>query len=150
MTQETNATGLSETLLELYGIVRRLEAMYPGRHFTPDGHMVGSLGEVYAADRYGLELFEASHAVHDARAKDGRLVQVKATQRKSVAMSSEPDYLIVLLINEDGRFDEVYNGPGAMAWDLVKDKPLPKNGQYQISLSRLEKLNEQVDPKDRI
>ncbi|MGQ0721719.1 MAG: DUF6998 domain-containing protein, partial [Candidatus Eiseniibacteriota bacterium] len=40
----------------LYGIVRDLEAAFPGRKFTLDGHLVGSIGEVLAAHRYGLEL----------------------------------------------------------------------------------------------
>ena len=30
---------------QLYITVNELEVMFPGRHFTPDGHMVGSLGE---------------------------------------------------------------------------------------------------------
>ncbi len=36
----------------LYGVVRELEDMFPGRHFTPDGHMVGSIGECLVADAY--------------------------------------------------------------------------------------------------
>ena len=35
-----------------YATVRELEAMFPGRHFIPDGHMVGSLGECLAAAAY--------------------------------------------------------------------------------------------------
>lgn len=34
----------------LYSIVEDLEEMFPGRHFTPDGHMVGSLGECLVDD----------------------------------------------------------------------------------------------------
>ncbi|MBW8042608.1 MAG: hypothetical protein FVQ85_21795 [Planctomycetes bacterium] len=34
---------------ELYSIVDRLEELFPGRRFTPDGHLVGSIGEVLAA-----------------------------------------------------------------------------------------------------
>ena len=71
---------IAEKIRKIYEITRELEEMYPGRHFTPDGHMVGSIGEVIAAEEYGLELFEASHPVHDARAQDGKLVQIKATQ----------------------------------------------------------------------
>jgi hypothetical protein len=35
----------SELLKQIYSAVEQLEAMFPGRHFTPDGHMVGSIGE---------------------------------------------------------------------------------------------------------
>jgi hypothetical protein len=34
-----------ELIRELYAVVRQLEEMFPGRPFTPDGHMVGSLAE---------------------------------------------------------------------------------------------------------
>ncbi|MBQ6523694.1 MAG: hypothetical protein IJI12_03410 [Atopobiaceae bacterium] len=141
---------LAETIREPYGIVKKLEAAHPGRHFTLDGHLVGSLGEVYAAERYGLKLARASEKTHDGTAPDGRLVQIKVTQRKSIGIGSEPNYLNVLLISQEGEFEEIYNGPGNLVWNQVKDKPMPKNGQYQVSLSRLRKLNGQVSEKDRI
>ena len=58
----------------MYEIVNELEQHFPGRHFTLDGHIVGSLGEVLAEYRYDLELFTASAERHDAKTKDGRLV----------------------------------------------------------------------------
>ena len=139
-------TDLTSTIQQLYGITKRLEEKYKGRHFTPDGHLVGSLGEVYAAERYDLTLFEASHPVHDAYDADGRLVQIKATQRERGALSGRPDFLIVLLISADGTFDEIYNGPGKPTWSTRT----PDARQYQVSLSRLRKLNAQVDPHERI
>ena len=46
---------LSETIRELYAIVNQLERDYNkhDRRFTLDGHLLGSIGEVYAAERYG-------------------------------------------------------------------------------------------------
>ena len=52
---------------ELYALVAQLEALFPGRRFTPDGHLVGSIGEVIAAHRYGLDLLPHSAQGHDAR-----------------------------------------------------------------------------------
>ena len=40
----------------LYRVVDRLEQMFPDRRFTPDGHLVGSIGEVVAAHMFDLEL----------------------------------------------------------------------------------------------
>lgn len=34
----------------IYLAVAELEGLYPGRKFTPDGHLVGSIGEVVAAE----------------------------------------------------------------------------------------------------
>ena len=87
----------------LYDVVSELEALLPERYFTPDGHLVGSLGEVLTAHRYGLALLPASAKRHDARARSGTLVQIKATQGKRVSLGSEPDHLLVLLIIRDGR-----------------------------------------------
>ena len=42
-------TEVGELLASLYRIVERLEVLFPGRKFTPDGHLVGSIGEVIAA-----------------------------------------------------------------------------------------------------
>jgi len=41
---------LPEPVADIYWAVVRLEVLYPGRKFTPDGHLVGSIGEVIAAE----------------------------------------------------------------------------------------------------
>ena len=61
---------LEEKIRELYRITAELEEKYPGRHFTPDGHLVGSIGEVYAAEKYGLTLPEAGSEKHELRKID--------------------------------------------------------------------------------
>jgi hypothetical protein len=122
----------------LYSLVSELEKHFPGRKFTPDGHLVGSLGEVLAAYYYDLDLLAASTERHDARARDGRMVQVKATQGKSVALRSEPEQLLVLSLLRDGTVDEVYNGPGSLAWARIGAPQ--KNGQFPLALGTLRKL----------
>ena len=94
----------AEKIKELYEISAELERLFPGRHYTPDGHMIGSIGEALAASYYGLELFPASAETHDAKAADGRLVQIKATQISRISLSSEPQWLLVLRIHRDGNF----------------------------------------------
>ena len=61
-----------------------MERLYPGRKFTPAGHMVGSIGEVIAAEHFGLTLLSPSHPGHDATDADGRLVQIKLTAGSSI------------------------------------------------------------------
>src|SRR5690554_3413292 len=118
--------------------------MFPGRHFTPDGHLVGSLGECLAAYHYDLTLLPASSAGADAVYK-GRDVEIKATQESRVALRSCPEHLLVLKLNRQGSFTEAYNGPGELVWQELVDKPLPRNGQYQVSLSQLSKLMSSVE-----
>ncbi|WP_206215108.1 hypothetical protein, partial [Adlercreutzia sp. ZJ138] len=125
-----------------------LEEMYPGRHFTPDGHMVGSLGEAITSEWYGLRLFKAAYPIHDGVAPDGRLVQVKATQGNKIGINEKPDYLIVLKMHRDGTFEEIYNGPGEPAWDAAGEAL--KTGQRPLSLTKLRGLNSEVLPEQRI
>ena len=133
---------------ELYAIVAELETLFPGRHFTPDGHLVGSIGEVLGAYHYGLDLLPASAKTHDATNKEGKLVQIKATQRKLVGIRSEPQYLLVLGINEQGESEEIYNGPGKLAWDAAGK--MQKNGQRMISKTKLHALMKTIKHVDRL
>ena len=139
---------LEEKIRELYGITAELEEKYPGRRFTPDGHLVGSIGEAYAAEKYGLSLLKACSEKHDARSEDGRLIQIKITQTDRVSIYSEPDYLIVMKMDRDGYIKEVYNGKGAAPWNNAGK--LQKNGQRSIGLRKLVSLNDDVPPEDRI
>src|SRR5437868_2228002 len=81
----------------IYRAVDELSRMFPGRPFTPDGHMVGSIGEVIAARAFGLTLYPPSQATHDAFDDDGD-VQIKLTGGKCVSMYSCCDRLLVLRI----------------------------------------------------
>ncbi|MHC4705518.1 MAG: DUF6998 domain-containing protein [Planctomycetota bacterium] len=133
---------------QLYKIVEELEYYFPGRKFTPDGHLVGSIGEVIAAAKYGVELLPASAEGHDAKAPDGRLVQIKATQGTRVALRSEPEHLIVLFIERNGETRELYNGPGRYVWEQCGK--MQKNGQRPISLSKINKLQLHVTEIERV
>ncbi|ALM52259.1 DUF6998 domain-containing protein [Halomonas huangheensis] len=135
---------------QLYATVNELEAMFPGRNFTPDGHMVGSLGECLVADAYNLELKTASNKGYDAVTETGLEVEVKATQSNSVAFRSQPQHTIIIKILRDGTFEEIYNGPGALVWEQIEGKRLPSNGQFQVSLNKLRRLNQTVAQADRV
>lgn len=139
---------LSDKIKELYRITNELETEYPGRKFTIDGHLVGSIGEVIVAESYGLELLPNSTETHDAEAKDGKLVQIKATQINRIAISSEPDFIIVIQLQSDGSWIEIYNGPGKYVWDNAGK--MQKNGQRPISIHKLKSLMETVKDNDKI
>jgi len=142
-------TRLPQLVSELYRTVGELEAMFPGRYFTPDGHLVGSLGECLAAYHYGLELLPASSQGADALV-EGVRVEIKATQGSRVALRSCPEHLLVIKLDREGGFTEIYNGPGDAVWRLVETKPRPSNGQYQVSLSRLASVMREIPDHQRL
>lgn len=133
---------IPEKIQRLYQIVSELEDAFPGRHFTLDGHLVGSIGEVLAAHHFGLCLFPGSTETHDAKSPCGKKVQIKATQRRTVGISSEPEHLIVLKILSSGDLSTIYNGPGKLAWDNAGK--MQKNGQRALAVSKLEDLMKDV------
>jgi len=134
---------------QLNSLVAELHHLYPDRRFTLDGHLVGSIGEVLAAARYRLDLLPASTPAHDAKAPDGRLVQVKATQGDRVALRARPNHLIVLKLLRNGEIEEIYNGPGALAWRHVGARQ-SSNGQCPISVAKLRHLMEAVPDERRL
>jgi hypothetical protein len=143
-----NVDSIPHLIRQLYTVVSELERLFPGRKFTPDGHLVGSIGEVFAAHYYGLELLPASAPTHDATSSDGILVQIKATQGKTVGLRAEPDHLLVLGLFRDGSFEEIYNGPGDLVWEAAGK--LQKNGQRPIGVSKLRGLMDSVASSSQV
>jgi hypothetical protein len=127
---------LPEPVAAIYRAVKDLEALYP-RKFTPDGHLVGSIGEVVAAEALGLTLYPMSRAGHDAYDANGD-VQIKMTAGRSVAMYAESIRLVVLRVLSPEEAEIVYDGPGAPAWSGAGKAG--KNGQRVISLSKLTRI----------
>ena len=134
-----------DLIRDLYRIVDELEALYPGRKFTPDGHLVGSIGEALVAERYGLTLMPASNKGYDATDADGRQIEIKCTGADHFAFRHESQWVIAVVLRRDGSIEEVYNGPGAPVWALFKHRKLPSNGQHRVSVKRLRKLREVRD-----
>ena len=124
----------------IYTLAREMERQYPGRPFTPDGHMVGSIGEVVVSKMFDLELAPPSTKGYDATDKEGNKYEIKVTQGDRVAFRSCPENAIVGKLYPDGRLDVVYKGPGAPIWKEFEGKKRPSNGQYQISLKRIVEL----------
>ena len=52
---------ISKRVQQLFAITCELEKHHPTKKFTLDGHLVGSIGEVLVAERYGLTLLQ-NHA----------------------------------------------------------------------------------------
>jgi hypothetical protein len=118
------AEKLQEEIQNLWNIVKRLETEYSedNRRFTVDGHLLGSLGEVYTKEKFDLELLPNSEKIHDAKDKRGNFYQIKITQRDKIFLKTEPDNLIVIAIDEIGYPKIIYNGDGKTVWNLIKDK----------------------------
>jgi hypothetical protein len=81
----------------IYKAAAELEFKYRPRRFTPDGRLLGSLGEVVAVEVLGLPLYTESHSRHHACDANGD-VQIKMTVGTTVAMRAGCTRLVVLRI----------------------------------------------------
>lgn len=140
---------------QLHAVVQELEAMHPGRKFPLDGHLVGSIGEAAAEAIFDIELVPASSAGHDAIARDGRRVEIKATYGSNgVAIRATSQMaaatLIVLKLSRAAGIEHevVYNGPLATA--LESAGAYGSNGQARMGLNRLRNLDQSVRSGDRV
>ncbi len=122
-----------------------------GRSVSPDGHLVGSLGEIHAAHALGLRLETASNAGFDAVDSLGGRVEIKTTTRASISLSTSgtlAERLIVVQLDaKTGAAQIIYDGDAAVAWD-VAGKP-GKNGQRSLSLSKLQSVAMQAVSETR-
>jgi hypothetical protein len=143
---------IPDAVRQMLSIVEKLCAAYPKKKFTLDGRLVGDIGEVLVEEAYDLDLFEDVKKHHDGQCSDGRLVQIKATIKKSLTFPADhvPNYYLGVQVGADGTFIEVFNGPGAIAWEAVKSRAAPKTNLHSVSIGALKKLQEKVRPEDRI
>lgn len=129
----------TELVAQLHAITAELGEIHR-RRFTPDGHLVGTLGEVLAASMFGLTLAPPSTKGYDAVDRDGRKVEIKATYGTNVALRSsshqEADDLLVLRLELRGEPELAYYGAIAR----VAERPVQSNGQFSVSLSTLRRL----------
>lgn len=143
---------IKNSIKQLLNIVDQLNNAYPHKAFTLDGRLVGDLGEILVENSYKVKLYKKLNKFYDGETFQGKKVQIKATMKNSLTFPSDhiPECYIGIKINEDGSFNEIYNGAGKIIHSLLKNRKQPKNGLHSLSISTLQTLNKQILKEDRI
>ena len=76
-------------------------------------------------------------------------MEIKCTDGKVIALRACPPHLLALRLAREGTDETVYNGPGERVWAAAR-KPSKRNGQRQISLTKLEKLQKKVPASEQL
>ena len=141
-----------QAVKEMLQIVENLQKSYPKKKFTLDGRLVGDLGEILVEENYDVELYEGLEKHHDGKSSDGRRVQIKTTMKNSLTFPVDhiPDYYIGIKVNSDGSYIEIFNGPGEIAGEAIKNRKPTKTNLHSITISTLKKLNKRVLKEQRI
>lgn len=141
---------IRQALDNIFTGINALRKTFPNKEFTIDGRLVGDLGEVFAALHYDVELYPISQPSYDGQCSDGKKVQIKATFKDSLTFGTTPDYYLGLKLFPDGRYEEVYNGPGRIIYERYKDRKGIGKTLLSFPLSELNRLSKLASPSDRI
>jgi hypothetical protein len=109
--------------------------------FTPDGRMVGDVGEALAERFFKIRLEENQKAGYDAVLEDDESVhvEVKMTKKGVFQFRKLPDRVIAIsLEGEQDKVEVVFNGPGKILIEKVaaiRNKATPEGDHWNLSTS---------------
>ncbi len=143
---------------QLLAITDKLRSRYQdvGKQFTLDGKLVGDIGEVLAAEKYGLKLYGENTPIHDGyEIKTRKRVQIKASFKGYCYFpySVVPDYFLAINILHNGEIQEMFNGTGQFLKDnYIAKRNLKAYNQTFYTLARgvLEEINALPENRDKI
>jgi hypothetical protein len=141
---------ITDGLALVFQGIEKLKSAFPNRKFTVDGRLVGDIGEVIAELEYDVLLHEVSQPTHDGTTTDGRNVQVKATFKDSLTFKTTPDYYLGFKLYSDGRYEEVFNGPGQLIHDRFAHRKGIGVNLLSFPVSELKEISKKVAKNDRI
>ena len=149
-----------QEIKELLTITKKLKDKYIhlNKQFSLDGKLVGDIGEVLVAEKYGIELYDENTAVYDGfEIATGRKVQIKASFKNysyfPYGENKLPDYFLSVNILENGELEELYNGPGYFIMEQyirLRNLKHYKESFYTLSKGRLKELNTLVPESEKI
>ena len=136
----------------IYKAVGSLNERYPERKFTPDGILVGTLGEVLAEEKYDLELLPPKTKAFDATDCRGRKVQVRCNLGSTapIKKGATKGMFLALKLLPDGSIEEIFNGPASVSHQLTEGRKADASGFVGLSHNRLRKLMESVPKSKRV
>jgi len=143
-------TAIAKGLALVFQGIESLQSAYPHRQFTVDGRLVGDIGEIIAELEYDVTLHAVSQPGYDGVTSDGRRVQVKATFKDSLGFGLTPDYYLGIKLYPDGRYDEVYNGPGQLIYDRFAHRAGIGEDLLSFPVKELRKLSALIPAAQRI
>ena len=122
------------------------------RTFTLDGNLIGDLGEVIAADIFGIKLIPRNGTGIDGHSPTGRSVQIKASGTRGApawrCVDIRADHLLFFHLDLEACIaDLIFNGPENLVTSSLNP---PWVGQKKVSLSKIRKANASVIEEERL
>jgi len=123
-----DASEFKKKIAMIYDIANELGREFNKTKCTPDGHLLGAIGQIAAKIAFGLDFGSIIEGHNCTWSDEDKIIniQVRCTGRGSIALRKEPEYLIALEISESGKIYLLYNGPGEFVWEKVKGQKQPQ------------------------
>ncbi len=141
---------IEDALLKIFAGIQQLKEALPAKEFTIDGRLVGDIGEAIVQRDYHIKLYDGLAKDYDGETPCGKRVQIKATFKDSLTFKKASDYYIGIKIFENGKYEEIFNGPGNIIAEHYKNRK--GIGQELLSFpnKKLKELSSCVNNNDRI
>jgi hypothetical protein len=137
MSQQEEIIKIFRTIFEAQG---KLKALAPEYKWTGMGNLLGDFGEFLAIAEYGLVKSPGGSDGFDATTDKGQTVQIKANySAKQIGIRGKADLLLVLSINSDASFEEIYFG----SFEEAKSHATysSRDNKWMVGVQKLKKLN---------
>ncbi|MDH3337683.1 MAG: hypothetical protein OER22_00215 [Gammaproteobacteria bacterium] len=127
-------------LASIFTAQRALRALAPEYRWTGLGNLLGDFGEFVAINHYGLSKAPGGSSGYDASTVDGKTVQIKTNYHANqIGFRDEADLLLVVGVNPDGTWSEVYFGEFAVVRD--NSRYSARDNKHMIAISKLKTLD---------
>jgi hypothetical protein len=125
----------------LFSAQNALRELAPDFQWAGLGNLLGDYGEFVAIEAYGLNKAPAASNGFDATTDDGRTVQIKANHAASqIGFRGEADLLLVLEVETNGQWNEIYYGSFADAKALARYSG--RDNKHMVAVRQLVALNQ--------
>ena len=112
MDKEEKIDGVKSIIHVIYSSMHALRIFAPEYRWKGIGNVLGDYGECVAIASYNLTKAPSGTEGHDAITSDGKTVAIKANHSsKTIGLRGEADLLLVLHVEEDGGWYQMYYGP---------------------------------------
>ena len=140
MTEQSAVRAVQHIMATLFSAQNALRELAPDFRWAGLGNLLGDYGEFVAIEAYGLTKAAAGASGHDASTHDGRTVQIKANHAASqIGFRGEADLLLVLKVEANGQWNEIYYGSFARAKELARYSA--RDNKYMVAMRQLVELN---------
>ena len=130
---------IQHILASIFASQRALKALAPEFNWTGLGNLLGDFGELVAIDRYGLTKAPGVSNGFDAITSDGRTVQIKTNYAAAqIGFRGAADLLLVIGVEDDGTWREIYFGPFAPVKDAARFSA--RDNKHMIAIAKLRLL----------